>query len=683
MVGATRDYTPGYCRVNGVQVDYAEAARAARELEPDAPVADRRAAPALPGAARARAGAAYGLGAGLVAGLALGLGEAGAIAAQGFAREAQVLWFAPLAYALVLGPLCALGGLALAVFPMDAREVRGHTASLALLATLVPIGGAVLFFRLRRDVYSEQLPPLPVLLALLAGSGSLALALLFGGPRLLRGALGELFRPRWAVALAIFAIGLGGLVAGRAARPAPLVPPRAVPAELAARPNLILVMVDTLRADHLSCYGGARPTPNFCRIAADGGTIYSGFSHASWTKPSTATLLSSLVPSSHQTMSKSAALPEGVETVAEVLQRRGYTTGAFVSNTNLTEAFGFAQGFDEFHYLGPDYLFGALESSSKLVLYQVARRAYFTFAPGLRVGDFYQDSAVVNAHASAWLARQRDARFFLFLHYMDPHDPYFAHPYDGHGIARAAEQTPPPEQAAEMHALYQGEIAYADHNFGAFLARLEALGLYDASVIVLVADHGEEFQEHGGFWHGLTLYDEQIHVPMLVKWPRGAPAAPPDARGQPARLIDVAPTLIARAGAPLPPAMQGLDLATLPASRPAADQLVFAEENHEGNVLRALRSRDWKWIEANESNPRGLPPRELFRVERDPGERENLAERETGVAQEMRRQAAAIALAAEQHRSGHGTAARISAEECAQLKQLGYVQDCGPESGAP
>jgi arylsulfatase A-like enzyme len=260
---------------------------------------------------------------------------------------------------------------------------------------------------------------------------------------------------------------------------------------------------------------------------------------------------------------------------------------------------------------------------------------------------------------------------------MDAHDPYFEHPYNGVGIDRATNQNPPASEAERMRELYAGEIAYLDGNFGRFLAQLESLGVYDNTVIALVADHGEEFQDHGGFWHGLTLYDEQIHVPLLVKWPKGSPlAATPDARGEPARIIDVAPTLLAQAGAKTPAAMQGIDLAVLPAARLPEERMVFSEEDHEGNVLRSVRTRTWKWIEANAGNPRGLAERELFRVETDPLERENVAVREPGLAAEMSRQAVAFEAAARAGKVGEARAASISAEECEQLKQLGYVQDC-------
>jgi hypothetical protein len=125
--------------------------------------------------------------------------------------------------------------------------------------------------------------------------------------------------------------------------------------------------------------------------------------------------------------------------------------------------------------------------------------------------------------------------------------------------------------------------------------------------------------------------------------------------------------------------MQGIDLAQLPATRAPSDRAVFAEENHEGNVLRAVRTKRWKWIEANRGNPRGLAERELFEIEVDPGETENVAEREAGTAAELARQASSFELAAKQHQIGEAKAAAISKEECEQLKQLGYVQDCATQ----
>ena len=174
---------------------------------------------------------------------------------------------------------------------------------------------------------------------------------------------------------------------------------------------------------------------------------------------------------------------------------------------------------------------------------------------------------------------------------------------------------------------------------------------------MLTADHGEEFHEHGGFWHGLTLYDEQIHVPLLIKWPKGAPGAPPAARGHVSRHIDVLPTLLARAGIAAPAAMQGIDLATPASERAEKDRMSLAEEDHEGNVLRALRTREWKLIEANPGNPRGLAPEELFHVAADPGETRNLIGEQGEQARALRAQAdAQQQLARSRAASGGGAA---------------------------
>jgi len=671
-------YRPAYCRVDGQQVDYDEAARAAVQLiEPtEAPAGGGRPAGDVPplGVRSALSGAA-GLAAGVLGGLLLGGAEAWVIARGGFGGDAQVLWYGPLAYALVLGVLGAGAGAALGVLPMDRGEIRGWTPSLVWLALPLPLALAVTLFRVRRDVFLEQAVPVAWLGAIVGAAALAALLLFLFGRRVFAGPLGSIVRPIPALVLLACVTLAGLLAAPRIVPPAPSPPaPPPVSAALANAPNVILVMIDTLRADQLSCYGGPVAAPNLCGLAADGGSRYAAFSHASWTKPSAASLLTSLLPSSHGAMSKTASLSPSATLVSEVMKDAGYTTGGIVSNINLAPSFGFDQGWDEYTYLAPDYLAGAQESSSKLVLYQIARKVWFKLRAGHRVSDYYQNAETVNAHAFEWLARHDRSRFFFFVHYMDPHDPYFEHPYDGRAIARVEADHPDPALVPEMLRLYRGEIAYLDDQFGKLLEQLRAHGLYDDAVIAVTADHGEEFYEHGGFWHGLTLYENQIHVPLLVKWQRGHAVAPLEPENHLARSIDIAPTLIARAGASAPPVMQGVDLAVPWAARSEKDRLHLAEEDHEGNVLRALRSTTWKWIEANEGNPRGLPLEELFRVETDPNEQHNVVDAEPALARQMREQADAKVLYAREHSLEGGGTAELTDAQREALKALGYLQ---------
>ena len=672
------DYTPEYCRVNGQQVDFEEAAKAAASLETEDERAKREAGPAAdlpPFGARLVQSAGLGLGGGILAGIVIGVAESIVIASGGFGGEAQVLWFGTLAYSVLLGGLGLVGGAVLAVLPMDRDEIQGWTPALALIGCMVPLGLFITIFRLRRDVYLEQMPPVPVLLGALGAAGVIALLLFLVGPRLFRSGFGRIARPLPALGLLAAVVAAGAILSATAVDSAEPPSAAAIPDLLLDRPNIILVMVDTLRADHLPCYGSKNvKAPNICSLG-DGGSVLQAFSHASWTKPATASLLTSLLPSSHGAMSKPSSLSSEIELVSEVLQNEGYTTGGIVSNINLAQSFGFDQGYDEYHYLGPDYLIGAQESSSKLILYQLVRQVVFKLKPGLRFGDFYQDSEVVNAVAFDFLDRHADSRFFLFLHYMDPHDPYFEHPYNGVGVARVSNPHPDPERAEELQRLYRGEIEYLDGNFGKFLAKLREMDLYDDTLIVLTADHGEEFFEHEGWWHGLTLYEEQIHVPLLVKWNRDNENLASVGDDTPLRLIDIAPTLIARAGAAIPENMQGMDLASDPSQRSARNREVYSEEDHEGNVLWSLRTADMKLISANAGNPRGLPERSLFDLSVDPKETRNLHGQDEAVEEQLAQHADLQKRAAE-GQAVSGGSVELSREECEQLKNLGYMEDC-------
>lgn len=669
------DYHPEYSRVDGVQVDWEAAARAAASLEEDI---DETAGEdvAMPIGERLWRAPSAGAFAGIAAGILLGLGEAIVIYRGGLGTESQVFWFGPFMWASVLGGLSILGGLFLAVLPMDKKEIGHWVTRLGFGACLIPFGLFVVLFRLRRDVYLEQMPPLGVIAAVLIGATLLLLLILGPLRKLLEPIAEKLTTPLAPITLALVGIfGVGGLLslllAPAAAERAEAT---AMTSALRARPNVILVMVDTLRADHLSCYGGDVETPNLCRLA-EGGTIYQGFSHASWTKPATASLISSTLPSTHNAMSKPSSLSDDLVLIPEAMQEAGYRTGGIVSNVNLAESFGFAQGYDDYFYMGPDYLFGARESSSKLIVYQLGRQLALGLFGGdsVRFNDFYQDSEVVNGVAFDWLDQLEDERFFLFLHYMDPHDPYFEHPYNGEGIARVSMPEPEPEMAEELARLYKGEIEYLDANFGKLLAKLEAEGLYDETMIVLTADHGEEFNEHGGFWHGLTLYDEQIHVPLVIKWANTGPGARDGAESGIARLIDVGPTILAASGLDAPDTMQGVDLRAPFSTRSEKDQQVYSEEDHEGNVLWSLRTENEKLIVANPRNPRGLPEREYFDVSSDPGEQDPYSDPE---AEARLEELAELQRLAAEGKAVHGEDVEMDLETCQRLLALGYTESC-------
>ncbi len=669
------DYTPGFSRVDGVQVDYAEAARAATSLEEDVDL-EAGGEAATPLSERLWRAPSAGALAGIAAGLVLGLGEAFVIWSGGLGTEAQVFWYGPLAWATILGLLAVVGGLFLAVLPMDRTEIGSWVPRLGFGACLIPFGLFVVLFRLRRDVYLEQMPPIGVLAMVVIGASILLWLILGPAKKLLDPIATRLTTPLAPLALAVVGIlGLGGALSF-ALSPAAQTRTEAngITAGLEDRPNVILVMVDTLRADYLSCYGGDIKTPNLCRIAKDG-TTYQGFSHASWTKPATASLLTSTLPSTHVAMSKPSSLSPDLTLISEAMQSGGYTTGGIVSNVNLAESFGFAQGYDDYYYLAPDYIAGAKESSSKLIIYQVVRQIWLGIAKGDNVyfNDFYQDSEVVNEVAFDWIDEHKDERFFLFLHYMDAHDPYFAHPYDGSGIARVSMPEPEAEIAEEMKELYRGEIEYLDGNFGKLLTKLEAEGLYDNTVIVLTADHGEEFNEHGGFWHGLTLYDEQIHVPLLIKWAGNGDKPAEGADDGIARLIDVGPTILSLAGIEIPEGMQGIDLRNPYSMRLEKDRQVFSEEDHEGNVLWSLRTEDEKLIVANAGNPRKLPERTYFDISGDPLELDAYEDPEAeAYLEEMAnfQRMAAEGIAVE------GSEVEMSYDDCERLRMIGYVEDC-------
>jgi choline-sulfatase len=318
-------------------------------------------------------------------------------------------------------------------------------------------------------------------------------------------------------------------IAGRA--PSPPAPTRA-----RARPNVLVYLADTLRADRLGIYGHGAPTsPHLDALGRDGITFARAIAASSWTRPSTATLLTGLPPSEHGAITLRDPIRADAPRLARAFHDAGYATAGFVTNVNVADQFGFGSGFDRYEYLPED----------------VAR-------PGVHV-----PAADLHAAALAWLDGRGGRPFFLYLHATDTHAPYAPSP------ALAARFVPPglspsfgpdtPMQTIEadvarvgaddvrdLSGRYDAEIAGLDDAFGALVAALRKRGLWDDLVVVFVADHGEEFLEHGGFEHGRTVHREVVDVPLLLRLPRGTGAG--QRATDLARHVDVAPTVLALAG---------------------------------------------------------------------------------------------------------------------------------------
>ena len=655
-------------------------------------------------------GLSLGLGAGLLAGLLVGVTEAGVIiASSGGRAEHTVLAYGAVAYALLLGVGGAIGGLVIAWSGrlMQREALREHTAFGLWLGALVALPSLALgAFRVRRDVYQELLVWASPKGALVLLGCVIAAALLFAllaasFSALTRVKLGAWLLRAWGaptfVAVSIAAVLAYVIVT----KPAPVAEARIErPAAPAQAGPIVFIVVDTLRADHLPAYGYAKGrTPHLDALGRDAVRFENAFSNASWTRPSFATILSGSYPSRHNTMAKGDSLPESLVTMPEALAAEGYATTGIVTNYNVAPFFHFDQGFDRFSYLEPNFVLGADDTAAKLLFIQFARQTYEKleekWSGGTPPGRAYQDGATVNRAAFAELDRfarpeSASAPFFLFVAYMDPHDPYYAHPYEGvGGYSRAAHQAPALDEAAHLTGLYDGEITYWDAQLGALIADLKRRELYENATIVVTADHGEEFGEHGGFWHGTTLYDEQVRVPLYVKLPFNQRAG--QVRTEWVQHVDLMPTVLHLAGVDVPEGVQGHDAF----DRAVRRDEVFAEESHEGNVLRSLRLQrggsELKLLTANEGNPRGLATSELYRVDADRHEQVNLAAELPWETAHVRERLTTFGTRAQQGRVDSQQVA-MTADECRRLAALGYVQasECdrlgrtgAPDAAAP
>ncbi|HVR69384.1 MAG TPA: sulfatase [Vicinamibacteria bacterium] len=367
-------------------------------------------------------------------------------------------------------------------------------------------------------------------------------------------------------------------------------------------PLVVVYLVDTLRADHTTPYGYARDTtPELQRFAGDAVVFAQAISHSSWTKPAVASVLTSLLPGRHRTVQLRDRLDAGHVTLAEMMAAKGYATLAVIANSVIYgQGTNFEQGFDV--YAG---LHGEGDRPSKLV----------------------EAAGVVDA-ALRLLDARRGFPTFLYVHTMDPHVPYAPpppfdrmfepHPTPEHPAVDPRHDYKEPKDRERMIAQYDGDIAYGDQEFGRFVRELRARGLYDQALIVFTADHGEEFLDHGQWTHGKSVFDELIHVPLIVKFP-GQVDAGARVRQQ-VQLVDIVPTVLQSQGLPVPepPHIAGRPLqATLRAGAP--EPPAVSEISHRGFVAHGMRTSRDKYVRRFSPDDDEL----YFDLVRDPGEKVN------------------------------------------------------------
>jgi arylsulfatase A-like enzyme len=427
--------------------------------------------------------------------------------------------------------------------------------------------------------------------------------------------------------------------------------------ERAHRPNLILITLDTTRADHLGCYGYERETsPELDRLALDSVVFDRAYSTSSWTLAAHASLFTGKFPSSHGARydpDGPLALTDGIDgpsslrdwrargltaeqhTLAEILGDAGYATAAIVAGPWMKRVFGLDHGYAHYDDAGISSMQGRL-------------------------------AAQVTDAAIAWIDTHADRPFHLFLNYYDPHGPY-------RDPERLASLFLPPGTVVDgktptldlLRAYYDGEIRYMDRHIGRLLARLRELELYEDSWILVTADHGELHGEHGKLGHGRYLFEEEIRVPLLVKYPSGEVA--PGRSARPIQLTDILPMVIDRLGLPTPPDLP-------PDAQPDTDQRLFAEvyplrptAGRNDGDWRALIDGRFKFL----WNSRGA--HRLFDLESDPRERVDLASQQPELVRAMAAEIDAFVAALPE--PGPAGPPRIVDEDTRRaLRELGYLE---------
>jgi arylsulfatase A-like enzyme len=354
----------------------------------------------------------------------------------------------------------------------------------------------------------------------------------------------------------------------------------------AAKYNLLLISIDTLRADHLKCYGYDKDTSPCLDELAKEGVLFEDLTAASpWTVPSHMSMFTSLYASAHGVQTINGRLGDGVGTLAQCLAQSGYMTVAFVAGPILSHRYGFDRGFLYFD----DFTAG----KEGWVVHHVT-------------------NPMITNLAVEWLKNHARETFFLFVHYFDCHFPYkppgslakrFAGEYmveeSSRGVARAPDNgngtMSAIEEAKRAMGFYDGGIAFTDEHVGMILQILQDLDLSKKTLVIVLSDHGEGFLEHGQIRHGNSVYEELLHVPLIMRLPGVIPAGKRIAAN--VSHVDVMPTALGFLQVKIPSQMQGIDLSPMILSdQPVPERLIYSELAEYGFNLRAVRWGDRKLL---------------------------------------------------------------------------------------
>jgi arylsulfatase A-like enzyme/Flp pilus assembly protein TadD len=407
------------------------------------------------------------------------------------------------------------------------------------------------------------------------------------------------------------------------------VPPRT------AKPNVILITIDTVRADHIGCYGATNvQTPTLDALAHDGIVFERAISQVPLTWPSHAAILTGTYPFQNGVQDFTGQpLDQRFRSVAQVFKQQGYVTGALVSAFVLDRSWGLARGFDFY-----DDAF-APEVFQQKDIGLVDRKAGESITRALRWLN------------TGWMQKTPRRPFFFWLHLYDPHSPY---------------DPPEPFRTQYRGHLYDGEIAYADHELGRLMAWLKQSRLYDSSLIVMLSDHGESLGEHGEKEHGFFIYNSTVHVPLIVKPPAGS-GFRPGRVAKPVETTAVAPTLLRLAGLKgEEKQFQSSSLlgGTATSEDPTYSESFYSFSSFGWSPLHALQTSRYHYIEA--------PTPELYDVVADPGEKNNLAPLQAATVAVLEDKLQTL-LRKNPFQPAESAGAALSADALEKLRALGYV----------